>query len=180
LRSPSSKSRILPPLFGSLRPRKGRTRLLFGAVDLGWRIHLYTGWIERDLDHVLEVESFVKYKVSAEQYRTRYTYEVQYSDRSRLVQWTHALLFFLIALLRYDVFHFFSGETLLTRRLRRLEFRIYRLLRKRVIMHFVGTDIRNPERVVWTDRSMRGLASENERPPLSLGWQRRLVDDARG
>ncbi len=152
--------------------------MLFGAVDIGWRIELYSKWIEQHLRDQITVESFVKHKVSDAQYPTSYTYEVQYSDHVAPVQWTHALLFFVLALWRFQILHFFSGETLLTRKLRRLELRLYRLLGKRVIVHFVGTDIRNPEYVIWKDRHLRGVATKADAPPLSAAWQRRLVQDA--
>ncbi len=160
------------------RGRRGKKRLLFGAVDIGWRIELYSKWIEQHLGDRIEAESFVKHKVSHTQYPTSYTYEVQYSDHVRPVQWTHALLFFLLALSRFDIFHFFSGETLLTRRLRRIELRLYRLFGKRVIVHFVGTDIRNPEYVIWKDRHLCRVAGEADAPPRSAPWQLRLVRDS--
>ena len=160
------------------RQGKGKKRLLFGAVDIGWRIELYSKWIEQHLGDQVEVESFVKHKVSYTQYPTSYTYELQYSDHPSPVQWTHALLFFLLALWRFDIFHFLSGETILTRKAGRIELRLYRLFGKRVVMHFVGTDIRNPEYVVWKDRHLRGIADVADEPPRSAPWQERLVKDS--
>ncbi len=157
---------------------KRKKRLLLGAVDIGWRHESYSRWIKRYLADEMDVRSYVKFKLSASQYPTSYSYAFQYSDHHPVVQWTHALFFFLWSLWRFDIFHFFSGETILTRKLRRVELRIYRLLGKHVIMHFVGTDIRHPDYIVWKERHLRGIADMADRPPRSVPWQLRLVEDA--
>lgn len=120
-------------------------RILFASVDIGYRIELYSSFIQKNLSADYKAESMVRFKVPDEHYRMNYTRVFDVRNHSRLHAYVYFVLFFIKALFRYDVFHFISGETLLTRRLRRLEFRIYKLLGKRIIMHFVGSDIRNPE-----------------------------------
>lgn len=84
--------------------------------------------------------------------------------------------FFFIAF--YDLDHFFSGETLLTRKLRRFEFRIYKLLGKRIIMHFVGSDIRSPEYLFWKDKNLVEFLNGNRSFPLTMPWQDALIKDS--
>ncbi|MBL1280570.1 MAG: hypothetical protein COA33_009870 [Fluviicola sp.] len=120
-----------------------KTRILFAAVDIGYRIPHYTRFLEENYGDRVKVESFSKYVLPKEHYKISFTYECPVDKWSPIRVYIYSSFFFLRALFKYDVFHFFSGETILTRKLRRFELMIYKLLKKKVIMHFVGSDIRS-------------------------------------
>lgn len=120
-----------------------KKRILFAAVDIGYRINTYTGFINRTFSEKLEVESMSKYKLPETHYQTNYTHVISIYSMSKILSYFKLFLFFLKTLYRYDILHFFSGETILTWKLRGLELRIYKILGKNVIMHFVGSDIRS-------------------------------------
>lgn len=119
-----------------------KKRLLFGAVDIGYRINHYSEFIKAEFGDQLIVESFSKYKLPESHYATSYTYTCEISKKSSLYVYCYTTLFFIRALFRYQIFHFFSGETILPWKLRGFELTCYKLLGKKVIMHFVGSDIR--------------------------------------
>lgn len=122
---------------------KRKKRLLFGAVDIGYRINHYSDFIQAEFGDELIAESFSKYKLPDSHYETHYTYTCEVRKRSALYVYCYTALFFLRALFRYQVFHFISGETILPWKLRGFELACYRLLGKKIIMHFVGSDIRS-------------------------------------
>jgi hypothetical protein len=157
---------------------KQKKRLLFAAVDIGWRIEHYTEFLTKQFGDKLKVESFVKFKLPRVQKETSYTFEFNFYKYSKIVQWELSFLFFIYALFRYDVFYFFSGETLLTYALRPFELRIYRLFGKKIIMHFVGADIRNSGYLFWLNHHFEEYLNGNKlegAPTKHTTKQRKLV-----
>lgn len=124
---------------------KRKKRLLFGAVDIGYRINHYSDFIQKQFGDELIAESFSKYKLPESHYATNYTYTCEVLKKSAFYVYWYTSLFFIRALFRYQVFHFFSGETILPWKLRGFELACYRLTGKKIIMHFVGSDIRSEE-----------------------------------
>lgn len=154
-----------------------KVKLLFASVDIGWRIALYRKFLISKKEINL-IQSFVKYKVPTEQYRTNYDYQFQFSRYPAFIQWIISFAFFTYALFRFNTFYFFSGETILTRRLRKLEFWIYKLLRKKIIMHFVGSDIRNPNHLKWLNQNIDRLPLKMKENAPPLDWQAKLISDS--
>lgn len=122
-----------------------KKRLLFGAVDIGYRINHYSEFIKAEFGDELIAESFSKYKLPEAHYDTSYTYTCEIRKKSALYVYCYTSLFFIRALFRYQVLHFFSGETILPWKLRGFELACYKLLGKKIIMHFVGSDIRSED-----------------------------------
>ena len=89
-----------------------RKKILFGAVDIGWRIATYTFFIEKQLNDKLISESFSKYVVPSSFYKTTYTYTCPVNTNPKMKFYLYCLWFFITALFKYDIFHFFSGETI--------------------------------------------------------------------
>lgn len=153
-----------------------KVKLLFASVDIGWRIALYRKFLISKKG-INRIESFVKYKVPSKQYQTNYDYQFQFDQFPTFIQWFISFVFFIFALARYNTFYFLSGETILTRRLRKLEFRIYKLLRKKIIMHFVGSDIRNPNHLKWLNQNIDRLSPKIDKNAPPLDWQSKLISD---
>lgn len=153
-------------------------RILFAAVDIGFRIELYTKFINTRYAGQLKAESFTKFKLAESHYKTNYTHICEVGKHGKLYVYTYTFLFFIYSLFRYDIFHFFSGETILTRKLRRFEFIVYKLLGKRIIMHFVGSDIRNPEYLFWKDENLIQFLEGDRSFPLTKPWQDSLIKDS--
>ena len=157
---------------------ENKHRLLFAAVDIGWRISTYQKFLEEELGDRIKIESFVKYKVPDKHFRASYTYQIPLTSYPGPIRWLISLLFFLMALFKYSHFYFFSGETLLTRRSRSFELKVYKLLGKKVIFHFVGSDIRDPEYLKWkADHIRESLAGESDHEK-SKEWQKALLKDS--
>jgi len=153
-----------------------KKKILFGAVDIGWRIEHYSKFIAKEFPDSLEADSFVKFKLPEAHYKTSYTYHLQYHKYPKLIQWIWSFGFFIFALFRYDIFYFLSGETLLTRKLLPFELKLYRLLGKRIVMHFVGSDIRSPKYLKALEDN---ISNPNIiLPPISEAWQFRIVNAA--
>ena len=94
--------------------------------------------------------------------------------------YSYSLFFFLRALFRYDIFHFLSGETILTRKLQGFELCVYKLLGKKVIMHFVGADIRsNNYLLIKNDHLEDFLAGKKLNHPKSELYQQKLIKRSR-
>jgi hypothetical protein len=153
-------------------------KILFAAVDIGYRIELYSQFIRKHLPGVLKAESLSIYILPSDHYKTSYTYEYHFQNRSVLYRWYRSLLNFCTCLFRYDIFHFISGETLLPRKLRRLELWTYKLFGKRVVMQFVGADIRSPEYITWKDKHMAAYLDGKTDFPKTKPWQNKLIRDA--
>jgi len=155
---------------------KKKKRILFGAVDIGWRIEHYSKFIAKEFPDSLEADSFVKFKLPEAHYKTSYTYHLQYHKYPKLIQWIWSFGFFIFALFRYDIFYFLSGETLLTRKLLPFELKLYRLLGKRIVMHFVGADIRNSEMLIWQNNNPELYFSGHttQSPDSQTKWQKEL------
>jgi hypothetical protein len=157
----------------------GKKRVLFGAVDIGYRIEYYSKWISRHLSDKLEAESFSKYVLPASHFKTKYTYICPINKVHPFFFYFYLSGFFVFSLFRYDIFHFFSGETILTRKLRGFEFWVYRLLGKKIIMHFVGADIRSPKYLDWKRDHFNDFLEGKPRPGLTEPFQKRLIADTR-
>jgi hypothetical protein len=157
---------------------KRPVRMLFGAVDIGYRIELYTKFIRQHFAGDLKTESLTISLLPKEHYNTFYDYEFHFAGKNGLYRWTVSLFNFLRCLFRYDMFHFFSGETLLPRKLRRFELMMYKLFGKQVIMHFVGCDIRSLDYSHWKAIHMQEYLSGTDAFPKSESWQKKLIKDA--
>lgn len=157
-----------------------KKRLLFGAVDIGYRIETYSKFIKKHYHDVLEVESVSKFRLPTSHFYTEYTYLIPIRELSTWAFYWKSFCFYLKALLRYDLFHFLSGETILPWKLRSFELWTYRLLGKRVIMHFVGSDIRNPQYLKEKNKNLQDFLSGESLnlPPKSDAIQKKLVQTA--
>lgn len=153
-----------------------KKKLLFGAVDTNWRIHNYSEYLNKVYADRLKVHSFVKYIPPKEHYHVKYTYAFQYNKLSKLNQWLVSFYFFVVALLKYDVLYFIAGETLLTRKLIAWELKWYKKRRKKIIMHFVGSDIRNEEHTQYKNTHIEQYfeGKLTDIPPKQTEWQKKL------
>jgi hypothetical protein len=153
-------------------------RLLFCAVDVGGRVELYTKFLNTHYKNLIVPDSFVKFKLPESHYKTRYKYHFQYRNYPAIVQWTISLFFFLYAIFKYDAFYIISGENILTRKLLSVELFLYKLLSKKVIMHFVGADIRNSEYLRWKNEQLLQRVNKTKGqkppPPLQNNFQKKL------
>ena len=163
----------------SMKNKRKKHTILFAAVDIGWRIEQYKSFLEQIFGDHVYIKSFVKHKVSTQQYQTNYDYEFQFVKYPKIIQWLIAFVFFFYALFKFNTFYFFSGETILTRKLRRLEFKIYRFFNKKVIMHFVGSDIRDPNYLYWKANHIHDFLSGKINRSLSTNWQLELINDSK-
>lgn len=156
-----------------------KIRWLFAALDINGRIELYTRHLKKHFPEI-EVESFVKFRLPDRQYKWDYTYHFQYNKYPGFIQWFISLIFFFYALIRYDVFYFISGETILTRKLLGLELKIYQLLKKKIIFHFVGADIRNTQLIYWRNEHVEDYfcGRVHDAPPAQTKWQKKLTSYA--
>ncbi|MCS7075930.1 MAG: hypothetical protein NZ455_04450 [Bacteroidia bacterium] len=153
-----------------------KKKLLFGAVDTNWRIHSYTQYLQTIFPNELKIHSFVKYVPPKEHYHAQYTYAFQYQKLSKFNQWLISLYFFLVALWRYDIFYFIAGETLLTRKLLAWELKQYKKRGKKVVMHFVGSDIRNEHYTKYKNTHIQAYfeGKLQDMPPKQTEWQKKL------
>lgn len=161
--------------------RTKKKKILFAAVDIGYRVELYTKFIQEYLSDQLEAESFSKYVLPKEHYKTNYTYTCEVNKKSKLYVYIYTFCFFIFSLIKYDVFHFLSGELLLNRKLRRFELMIYKLFGKRVIMHFVGADIRSSKYLSWKNENIHAFLRDEKSsdiPSLSEPYQLKLIREA--
>lgn len=156
-----------------------KKRVLFGAVDIGYRIEHYSQFINENFSDRLEAESFSKYVLPSSHFKTSYTYTCEIYKKTKINVYLYTFCFFIYALFRYDIFHFLSGELILTRKLRRLELWTYRKLDKKVIMHFVGADIRSQIYLDWKRENIHDYLQGKENPmPMSEDFQIRLISDS--
>ncbi len=157
-----------------------KKRILFAAVDIGYRIEHYTKFIDKYLSDKLVAESFSKYILPETHYKTKYTYSCPIDKTHPLLLYLYSVSFFIFSLFRYDIFHFISGETILTRKLRRYELWVYRLFGKKVIMHFVGSDIRSEDYIKWKGENIEEyLEGTKNKPKMTEEFQDKLISDAR-
>jgi hypothetical protein len=154
---------------------KKKRKILFAAVDVGYRIELYTQFIKKHFSNQLEAESLVIYKIPQAHYQTSYTREFDFEGLGSLKKWTRSALNFFFCLFRYDVFHFISGETLLTRKLMGFELFMYKLFGKRVVMHFVGADIRSVAYSQWKEKNIEAFLAGKDDFPKTTPWQKKLL-----
>lgn len=160
--------------------KKRKKKILFGAVDIGFRINHYTRYIAENFGDQLIAESFSKYKLPESHYATEYTYLCEIQKRSKLFVYWYTSFFFLRALFRYQVFHFFSGETILPWKLRGFELRCYQMFGKKVIMHFVGSDIRSEKYLQEKNDHLQEYieGKYSIQNPISEPIQHQLIDQA--
>jgi hypothetical protein len=153
-----------------------KKKLLFGAVDTNWRIHTYTEYLNSIYADKLKIHSFVKYIPPKEHYHAQYTYAFQYNKLSKLNQWIISFYYFIVAVFRYDILYFIAGETLLTRKLMAWELKWYKKRRKKIIMHFVGSDIRNEEYTKYKNAHIEEYYEGKtiNMPPKQTEWQKKL------
>lgn len=158
-----------------------KKRILFGAVDIGYRIEHYSKFIKENFDDVLEAESFSKYKLPESHYKTNYTYVCDVTKESKFKVYVYTFFFFLKALFRYDIFHFLSGETILPWKLRGFELACYKLFGKKIIMHFVGSDIRSEEYLFEKNENLEAFlkGTYQMQSPISSDIQLKLIQQAR-
>lgn len=154
-------------------------KILFGTVDIGYRIELYTKFIKQHYADYLIPESLSVYILPYSHYKTQYTYEYHYHKKKALLRWIQSFVNFVRCLFKYDIFHFLSGETLLTRKLRPLEFWIYKKLGKRIVMHFVGSDIRSEKYLYWKNENIYKFLEGVTDYPMTLSWQDKLIADSK-
>lgn len=145
-------------------------KILFCAVDVGGRIGQYSKILQRLHGSSVKCESFVKYAVSQKHFENQYTRVYQFREKSSLLQWWLSLRHFLWALFRFKVIYIISGENILTHKLLGLELWTYKLFGKKVVMHFVGSDIRNTNYLIWKNFHAAGKTSEPA-PPLQSPLQ---------
>lgn len=157
---------------------KRRKKILFAAVDIGYRIEHYTKFINEHLSNQLKAESFSKYVLPETHYKTKYTFTCPIDKTHPIFLYLYSFGFFIFSLFRYDIFHFFSGETILTRKLRRFELMTYKLFGKRVVMHFVGSDIRSPKYIYWKEENIHQVLLGIDNFQKTLPWQEKLIQDA--
>lgn len=154
-------------------------RILFAAVDTNYRMAHYAQFIAAQLPNKLRADTFSKVVLPPSHYATSYTYTCPIYEWSALRTYIYCTCFFAYSLCVYDIFHFIAGETILTRKLRKLELSIYRLLGKRVIMHFAGADIRSDKYIDWKRENiveyLAGATNHNYTEP----FQDSLIKDAR-
>ncbi|MEQ1733626.1 MAG: hypothetical protein ABL940_08135 [Bacteroidia bacterium] len=154
-------------------------RILFAAVDTNYRMAHYAKFIAARLPNKLKADTFSKVVLPPTHYATSYTYTCPIYEWSALRTYIYCACFFVYSLCVYDVFHFIAGETILTRKLRKLELSIYQLLGKRVIMHFAGADIRSDKYIDWKREHiveyLAGATNTNYTEP----YQDALIKDAR-
>lgn len=160
-------------LIGPHKVTMKRKRILFAAVDIGDRIRTYSGYIHEKYGGKADVKSFVKFKVPGEHYDTRYDYTFQYHKYPKVIQWCISMAFFVYALIRFDVIYIFSAENILTRKLMKFELSVYRKLGKKVVMHFVGGDIRNSDYLYWKSEAICNSAT-NQEPALQNPFQEKV------
>jgi hypothetical protein len=155
-----------------------KKRILFAAVDVGYRMGLYSKFLNDNYSNQIHADTLSTYMSPKNHYRTSYTYEYPFHSKSSMYRWCRSFLNFILALFRYDILHFISGETLLTRKLRGFELKIYKLLGKRIIMHFVGSDIRNPYYIQWKEKNINQFLQGDAKFQKTLSWQDKLIFDA--
>lgn len=150
-------------------------------MDIGYRINHYSEFIKKEFGDELIPESFSKYKLPESHYDTSYTYTCEINKRSALYVYWYTTLFFIRTLFRYQVLHFFSGETILPWKLRGFELACYKLFGKKIIMHFVGSDIRSEDYLKEkNDHLEEYLKGEYHLDtPISSQLQKKLIGQAR-
>lgn len=163
-----------------MRTRK-KKRLLFGAMDIGYRINHYSEFIKSEFGDELIAESFSKYKLPESHYDTSYTYTCEINKKSTLYVYWYTTLFFIRTLFRYQVLHFFSGETILPWKLRGFELACYKLFGKKIIMHFVGSDIRSEDYLKEKNDHLEEYLNGKYglKTPISSQLQKKLINQAR-
>lgn len=158
-----------------------KKRILFGAVDIGYRIEHYSKFIKENFDDVLQAESFSKYKLPDSHYKTHYTYVCDVTKEAKFKVYVYTFFFFLKALFRYDIFHFLSGETILPWKFRGFELACYKLFGKKIVMHFVGSDIRSEEYLFEKNENLEAFlrGTYQIQTPISSKIQETLILQAK-
>ena len=84
--------------------------MLFGAVDIGYRIELYTKFIRQHFADRLKTESLVIFVLPRAHYQTSYDYEFHFVGKNFAYRWGIALMNFVKCLFKYDIFYFLSVD----------------------------------------------------------------------
>ena len=155
-----------------------KKRLLFAAVDVGYRIENFTKFLKENFADKITTESFVKYQTPNSHYKAVYDYVIDYYKTNRIYRSFAYFFFFLKSLFRYDVFYFISGETILSRSLRRFELAVYKLFGKRIVFNFVGSDIRSEKYLKWKRENIFEYLKGKNAPEKSEDFQKKLIADA--
>lgn len=149
-------------------------KILFCSVDIGGRIAHYSQFLNKKYPNKVVVHSFVKFKLPKKHYKTSYTYSYNFYKYPKVIQWVISFYFFIYAIYKYNIFYIISGENILTRKLLPLELWIYKILKKKVIMHFVGADIRNSDYLRWKNQQFTNPNNAIQPAPLQSPFQERL------
>ena len=75
-----------------------KKRILFGAVDIGYRIKTYSDFIHANYGQLAEAESISKYVLPKSHYSTSYTFEFPINKISSLKMYWKTFWFFIKAL----------------------------------------------------------------------------------
>jgi glycosyltransferase involved in cell wall biosynthesis len=78
-------------------------------------------------------------------------------NKKGIINTLSRFMFFLSSLLKYDIFHFFWGVSLLSFwRFHLLDLPVLKLFKKKIIVHFRGRDIVNPDYFVYLSSKLSG------------------------
>lgn len=147
--------------------------MLFCAVDIGGRMETFSSYLKKKYpQHTFK--TFSKYQLNKEHYDSNYDFQFNYHKRSKVEQYIISLLFFIYTLFRFDVIYIISGENILTRRLLAFELMTYKFFGKKVIMNFVGADIRNPDHTRMVSLKMNVVPESITEEPIQKPFQLKL------
>lgn len=156
-----------------------KRKLFFGTVDVGWRIEAYQNFLREKYNKKFKTFSLVYFKIHESVYRAHYDLAINIMEKNKLTRLISKCFLFIFIVLQYKTFHFISGETLTNRRLRNLEFKILKLFNKNIILHFVGSDIRNPNWLKEKNNLLETTAHIIFKEPRQMSWQKDLCNDAK-
>jgi hypothetical protein len=157
---------------------KNKTLKIFlGPVDIGFRLAAYKDFLQKHGSDIAKITTAVIFKLPESHFRTRYDFADDYFKGPGLFRYLKIIRDFPRFLFSHNLFFFLSGETLTTRSLRKFEFWLMRMLGKKIIMSFVGSDIRNED---WLAEKEKVLAGEIKtiKAPRSCPHQVKLLSES--
>src|SRR3989344_2176124 len=95
------------------------------------------------------------------------------SDYPRIIKYFIKVWYFLRAVLGFDIMHFHGGSTLFKGF---FDLPLYRLLGKKTVMHFHGSDIRNPQIIIARGEDDKVPPIQTPEQIAKLGFLRKYVD----
>lgn len=95
------------------------------------------------------------------------------SDYPRIVRYFIKVPYFLKSLFQFDVFHFHGGSSLFSGT---SDLPIYRFLGKKVVMHFHGSEIRNPQLIIARGEDGKVPPTQTTDQIARLEFLRKYVD----